>query len=62
MQTQTLHSYRAVLEVAPATDLHQVPQTVVAGLKARSFGDAVALAKEVFAQPIRQVYRQEMGR
>lgn len=59
MTVHTLHSYRAQVETAPATDQHQVPQIVVVGLKARSMGHAIACARAVFAQPVRAIYRQD---
>lgn len=55
------HSYRVVVEVAPADDLRQVPVTTVFGLKARSFNHAVEAARAVSALPVRMVYRQDRG-
>jgi len=61
MSNQRKHSYRAVVEVSPSTYARQLPLTSTIGLKARSFGDAIELARAVSALPVRCVYRQDRG-
>lgn len=58
MQTQ---SYRAVVQTVAPDSHNQVGQTQTYGLKARSFNEACALARHVFKQPVRCVYRQQRG-
>lgn len=60
MQTP-LTSYRAIVRVAPPTDLNQVESREIIGLKARSMSEAIRLAQAVSARHVVAVYRQQRG-
>lgn len=61
MESKSLQSYRAVVQTVAPDGENQVGQTATFGLKARSIGEAAALAREVSALPVRCVYRQQRG-
>ena len=58
---QLIQSYRVTVQVAPPDGENQLGITSTFGLKATSFGHAIAAAQAVSRLPVRMVYRQDRG-
>lgn len=61
MQVHSLQSYRVTVLVAPPDGENQLGITSTFGLKATSFGHAIAAAHAVSKLPVRCVVRQDRG-